>query len=154
VSVLYLSYNKEKYWGGETMNLENCPNCGRLFVKSPFRDICGSCYREEEEAFEKVYRFLRKRENRMATMTQIIDATGVKESLLIKFIKSGRLQLAQFPNLGYPCDRCGTLIREGRMCANCSKDLNKQLEMLQKEEEMKKHRQVKNVYYTKESAEN
>jgi flagellar operon protein (TIGR03826 family) len=135
------------------MNLENCPNCGSLFVKSPFRHICESCYREEEEAFEKVYHFLRKRENRMATMAQIVDATGVKESLLIKFIKSGRLQLAQFPNLGYPCDRCGRLIREGRMCVNCSKDLNKQLEKLQKEEEMKKQRQVENVYYTKESAE-
>jgi flagellar operon protein (TIGR03826 family) len=135
------------------MNLENCPNCGRLFVKNQFRHICESCYREEEEAFEKVYRFLRKRENRMATMAQIIDATGVKESLLIKFIKSGRLQLAQFPNLGYPCDRCGTLIREGRMCANCSKDLNKQLEMLQKEEEMKRRPQVESVYYTKESTE-
>jgi flagellar operon protein (TIGR03826 family) len=151
-----LSYNegKREVLGGETMNLENCPNCGRLFVKNAFRDICESCYREEEEAFEKVYHFLRKRENRMATMAQIIDATGVKESLLIKFIKSGRLQLAQFPNLGYPCDRCGTLIREGRLCVNCSKDLNKQLEVLQKEEEMKKHLHVEKVYYTKEADEN
>jgi flagellar operon protein (TIGR03826 family) len=145
---------REKYWGGETMSLENCPNCGNLFVKSPFRDICESCYREEEEAFEKVYRFLRKRENRMATMAQIVDATGVKESLLMKFIKSGRLQLAQFPNLGYPCDRCGKLIREGRLCANCLTDLNKQLEMVQKEEEMKKHHQMRSVYYTKKDDEN
>jgi flagellar operon protein (TIGR03826 family) len=136
------------------MNLENCPNCGRLFAKNPFRDICESCYREEEKAFEKVYHFLRKRENRMATMAQIADATGVKESLLMKFIKSGRLQLAQFPNLGYPCDRCGTLIREGRLCVNCSKDLNKQFEMLQKEEEMKKQRHVEKIYYTKEADEN
>jgi flagellar operon protein (TIGR03826 family) len=136
------------------MSLANCPNCGNLFVKNPFRDICESCYREEEEAFEKVYRFLRKRENRMATMAQIVDATGVKESLLMKFIKSGRLKLAQFPNLGYPCDRCGKLIREGRLCANCSKDLNKQLEMVQKEEEMKKRRHVENVYYTKKGDEN
>ncbi|BDG37529.1 TIGR03826 family flagellar region protein [Saccharococcus caldoxylosilyticus] len=130
------------------MSLANCPNCGSLFVKNQFRHICESCYREEEEAFEKVYRFLRKRENRMATMAQIVDATGVKESLLMKFIKSGRLQLAQFPNLGYPCDRCGRQIREGRLCVNCSKDLNQQLEMLQKEEEMKKHRHVEKVYYT------
>jgi flagellar operon protein (TIGR03826 family) len=145
---------REKYWGGETMSLENCPNCGNLFVKSPFRDICESCYGEEEEAFEKVYRFLRKRENRMATMAQIVDATGVKESMLMKFIKSGRLQLAQFPNLGYPCDRCGKLIREGRLCANCSTDLNKQLETLQKEEEMKKRHQMRSVYYTKKDDEN
>ncbi|GMB09138.1 TIGR03826 family flagellar region protein [Thermolongibacillus altinsuensis] len=136
------------------MSLENCPNCGRLFIKSQFRDICQSCYREEEEAFEKVYHFLRKRENRMATMAQVVEATGVKESLLMKFIKSGRLKLAQFPNLGYPCDRCGTLIREGRLCANCSTDLSKQLEMLQKEEEMKKRRHMERVYYTKEDDEN
>jgi flagellar operon protein (TIGR03826 family) len=132
------------------MNLENCPNCGSLFVKNKLRDICENCYREEEKDFEKVYNFLRKRKNRMATITQIVEATGVKESLLIKFIKSGRLQLAQFPNLGYPCDRCGTLIREGRLCVNCSTDWNKQLEMLQKEEEMKKRRHVGSVYYTKE----
>jgi flagellar operon protein (TIGR03826 family) len=136
------------------MNLANCPNCGSLFVKNQFRDICENCYREEEEAFQKVYHFLRKRENRMATIAQIVDATGVKESLVIKFIKSGRLKIAQFPNLGYPCDRCGTLIRQGRLCANCSKDLNKQLEMLQKEEEMKKRSNVEKVYYTKDGDKN
>jgi flagellar operon protein (TIGR03826 family) len=140
---------REKLLGGETMNLANCPNCGRLFVKNQFRHICENCYQEEEEAFQKVYHFLRKRENRMATIAQIVDATGVKESLVIKFIKSGRLKIAQFPNLGYPCDRCGTLIRQGRLCANCSKDLNKQLEMLQKEEERKKSHHVENIYYTK-----
>jgi flagellar operon protein (TIGR03826 family) len=136
------------------MNLENCPNCGGLFVRNQFRDICESCYREEEKEFEKVYHFLRKRENRMATMAQVVKATGIKESLLIKFIKSGRLKLAQFPNLGYPCDRCGTLIREGRLCINCSTHLNKQLEMLQKEEEMKKRRHVGRIYYTKGNEEN
>jgi flagellar operon protein (TIGR03826 family) len=140
--------------GGGTMSLENCPNCGSLFIKTKFRDICEGCYREEEKQFEKVYQFLRKRENRMATMAQVVEATGVKESLLMKFIKSGRLKIAQFPNLGYPCDRCGALIREGRLCANCSTDLNKQLEMLQKEEEMKKRRHVGRIYYTKGNEEN
>ncbi|WP_199426521.1 TIGR03826 family flagellar region protein [Thermaerobacillus caldiproteolyticus] len=130
------------------MNLENCPNCGSLFVKSQFRDICESCYKEEEKQFEKVYQFLRKRENRMATMTQVVNGTGVKESLLIKFIRNGRLKLAQFPNLGYPCDRCGKIIREGKLCANCLKDLNQQIEKLQKEE-MKKKRQASTVYYVK-----
>ncbi|BDG45768.1 MULTISPECIES: TIGR03826 family flagellar region protein [Parageobacillus] len=134
------------------MNLANCPNCGRLFVRNSFRDICENCYKEEEEAFKTVYDFLRKRENRMATMAQIVDATGVKESLLIKFIQSGRLKLAQFPNLTYPCARCGALIRQGKLCENCLKDLNEQLEALQREEERK--RQARSVYYTKKNAEN
>ncbi|HZG59670.1 MAG TPA: TIGR03826 family flagellar region protein [Anoxybacillus sp.] len=136
------------------MKLENCPNCGRLFVRNQFRDICENCYREEEKEFEKVYNFLRKRENRLATIAQIVEATGVKESLLMKFIKTGRLKIAQFPNLGYPCDRCGALIREGKLCVNCSTDLNKQLEMLQKEEEMKKNRQIRSIYYTRKVGEN
>jgi flagellar operon protein (TIGR03826 family) len=131
------------------MNLENCPNCGSLFVKNRFRDICEKCYREEEKQFEKVYTYIRKRENRMATMSQVVQATGVEEQLIIKFIKTGRLQLAQFPNLGYPCDRCGTLIREGKLCLNCKEDLSKQLEELKKEEDMNKHRQQTTVYYTK-----
>lgn len=128
------------------MNLENCPVCGRLFVRSPFRDICPSCHEEEERQFQTVVQFLRRRENRLATMEQIVDATGVPETLLVKFIKSGRLTLAQLPNLGYPCDRCGKLIREGRMCADCSKDLQGQLEMVKKEEQKKK--QVFRTYYT------
>ncbi|MED3664191.1 TIGR03826 family flagellar region protein [Geobacillus stearothermophilus] len=129
------------------MNLENCPVCGRLFVRSPFRDICPSCHEEEERQFQTVVQFLRRRENRLATMEQIVEATGVPETLLVKFIKSGRLTLAQLPNLGYPCDRCGKLIREGRMCADCSKDLQRQLEMAKKEEEQKK-KQVFRTYYT------
>lgn len=131
------------------MNLANCPNCGRLFVKNSFRDICENCYKEEEDAFEIVYNFLRKRENRMATMAQIVEETGVKESLLMKFIQSGRLKIAQFPNLSYPCARCGALIRQGKLCENCLKDLNEQLEALQKEEERK--RRARSVYYTKKN---
>ncbi|NNV07384.1 TIGR03826 family flagellar region protein [Geobacillus sp. C56-T2] len=129
------------------MSLENCPACGRLFVRSPFRDICPSCHEEEERQFQIVAQFLRRRENRLATMEQIVAATGVSEMLLTKFIKSGRLTLAQLPNLGYPCDRCGKLIREGRMCADCSKDLQGQLEMVKKEEEQKKQ-QAFRTYYT------
>ncbi len=131
------------------MNLENCPNCGGLFVKNRFRDICEKCYREEEKQFEKVYTYIRKRENRMATISQIVQATGVEERLIFKFIKTGRLQLAQFPNLGYPCDRCGTLIREGKLCIHCKEDLSQQLEELKKEEDMNKHRQQTTVYYTR-----
>ena len=131
------------------MNLANCPECGGLFVKSEFRLTCEKCFREEEKQYEIVYNYLRKRENRMATMMQVVEATGVKESLIIKFVKAGRLHLSQFPNLGYPCDRCGTLIRDGRLCADCSQDLQKQIDDLQKMEEEKKQRFMGRIYYGK-----
>jgi flagellar operon protein (TIGR03826 family) len=113
------------------MELLNCPTCNAIFVKNRFRDVCEKCYREEEKAYETVYQFLRKRENRAATMSQVVEATGVEEDLLYKFIRKGRLKLTQFPNLGYPCDRCGKLIREGRVCETCANDIKNELEIFE-----------------------
>lgn len=128
--------------------LDNCPKCGRLFVKNQFRDICEVCYKEEEKLFEKVYNFLRKRENRTATLAQVVAATEVDETLIIKWIKKGRIQLLQFPNLGYPCDKCGKLIREGRLCSECNQGLQQQLQKLEEEKQRQIDKQ-RMTYYTK-----
>ncbi|TRM10237.1 hypothetical protein FH966_00065 [Lentibacillus cibarius] len=106
--------------------LANCSRCGTVFVKTA-RDICPSCYKEEEQAFQVVYRFLRKRENREATMNEIIKATGVEEALIIKFVKTGRLRTSEFPKLAYPCERCGVAIVRGRFCASCIEQLKNDL---------------------------
>src|SRR5690625_6316215 len=71
--------------------LANCANCNQVFVKT-VRDICRDCYEAEEKAFEIVYRFLSKRKNREATLKEIVEATEVEESLIIKFIKEKRLR--------------------------------------------------------------
>ncbi|RAK19922.1 flagellar operon protein (TIGR03826 family) [Anoxybacillus vitaminiphilus] len=125
--------------------LINCPRCGRLFIKNRFRDVCEQCYREEEQLFEKVYQFLRKRENRTATMAQVVKETGVSERLIVKWIKAGRIKLVHFPNLGYPCEKCGKMIREGRICKECNMDLQKQLKQL--EQEQQRLRQQNNPTY-------
>jgi flagellar operon protein (TIGR03826 family) len=127
--------------------LTNCPKCGRLFVKqSSIRDVCDQCYKEEEKLFEKVYSFLRKRENRTATMAQVVETTGVSESLITKWIRMGRLQLVLFPNLGYPCESCGAMIREGQLCPKCRTKL--QTELKRAEEEKQRERLKFKTYYT------
>jgi flagellar operon protein (TIGR03826 family) len=131
--------------------LANCPKCGRLFVKHSIRDVCEQCYKEEEALFEKVYQFLRKRENRTATMAQVVEATGVSESLITKWIKIGRLQLVHFPNLGYPCESCGTMIRDGQLCPKCRTKLQTQLKQL--EEEKQRQRQRMATYYVQKDEE-
>ncbi|WP_368297467.1 TIGR03826 family flagellar region protein [Cytobacillus firmus] len=118
--------------------LSNCPKCDAIYVKSQFRDVCQDCWKEEEKAYETVYQFIRKRENRTAKMLEVVDATGVKEELIIKFIKTGRLKLAHFPNLGYPCEKCGTSIREGKLCGSCAVELRKDLQLFTAEEERRK----------------
>ncbi|MBP2241975.1 flagellar operon protein (TIGR03826 family) [Cytobacillus eiseniae] len=115
--------------------LSNCPNCNEIFLKTKFREICQNCWKEEEKAYETVYQFIRKRENRAATMDQVVNATNVDEELILKFIKSGRLKLTQFPNLGYPCDKCGHIIRTGKLCDSCTEILKKELDIHHMEEE-------------------
>lgn len=111
--------------------LRNCPTCGEFFNYTGVRDVCGKCAREEEEMYEKVYRFLRRRENRAATIERIVEMTGVTEELLFKWVRRGRLQTAMFPNLGYPCDNCGSLTKKGKLCAACTEDLQSDLRKFQ-----------------------
>lgn len=117
--------------------LANCPQCDALFMKNNLRDVCDKCYKEEEKMFETVYKFIRKRENRTATHEMVIEATGVDDELLYKWVRKGRLQPAQFPNLGYPCESCGTMITTARLCRSCSTGIQNDLEVHEKEEQRK-----------------
>jgi len=78
---------------------------------------------DEEKMYEEVYRFLRRRENRAATIERIVEVTGVTETLLHQWVRKGRLQPALFPNLGYPCDNCGKLTIKGKLCADCTAEI-------------------------------
>ena|SRR5690625_2477459 len=130
--------------------LGNCSRCGKVFAKS-IRDICMSCYREEEKAFQKVYRFLSKRKNREATLNEIVEATDVEEELIIKFLKQNRLRASQFPKLAYPCEKCGSNIIEGRLCSTCSSEIRTKIEHHEKIEKRLAERKAKereSIYYT------
>lgn len=112
--------------------LINCPRCDSLFVKS-LRDVCPNCHKKEEEDFRKVYEYVRKRENRMASVPEVEEATGVPEKLIQKFVKQGRISVHSFPNLEYPCESCGKMIKEGRICAACKGNITSGLNRMDSE---------------------
>ena len=128
--------------------LPNCPNCQSLFVKNPFRDVCETYYKNEESIYREVYRSIRKRENRTASIAQVVNATGIEESLLMKWIRSGRLQIISNSNLGYDCEHCG----EGRFCESCREDLRADLEKYEQDEAIRKRDEERErlmTYYRK-----
>lgn len=131
--------------------LSNCQRCDEVFVKTT-RDICPNCYKEEEAAFQVVYKFLNIRKNRQATILEIIDKTGVEEELILKFIKEKRLRTSDFPSLAYPCEKCGTSIVEGKLCEECTNELKKELEyhedISEKQAQMRELEKTKSVYYS------
>ncbi|WCK55484.1 flagellar protein [Aneurinibacillus sp. Ricciae_BoGa-3] len=116
--------------------INNCPHCGKLFLKS-VRDICPDCYKEIEAEYQQCYKFMRKKESRSCTIMELSEATRVSISQITRFILEGRLQIMDHPNLSYACKSCGASIRTGVMCENCRKEFSKQLTQLSEDEERK-----------------
>lgn len=131
------------------MEMKNCESCGAVFV-DPVRTICRDCYYKEEEAFQTVYRFITKKKNREATITEIVKATGVEEELIIKFLKQNRLRASEFPKLSYPCESCGVDIVEGRLCDDCKQEIKRNLSIHQNIERVRREMEDDKdpVYYT------
>ncbi|GAA0285708.1 flagellar operon protein (TIGR03826 family) [Gracilibacillus halotolerans] len=130
--------------------LANCTRCGKLYAKT-VKDVCPDCVKEYEKMFEIVYTFLRKRENRQATIPEIVEATGVEEKVILQFVKEKRLRQSQFPNLSYPCERCGNPIVEGKLCSSCVGNLQSELEKHQEEDKRKREEAAKTrTYFTRD----
>ncbi|MBY0223506.1 MULTISPECIES: TIGR03826 family flagellar region protein [Sporosarcina] len=134
--------------------LRNCPTCGDFFNYTGVRDVCAKCAMNEEKMYETVYRFLRKRENRAANIDRIVEATGVTESLLHRWVRKGRLQPALFPNLGYPCDKCGSLTTTGKLCVKCTDEIKRELNTIEAAEELREamKEQDRATYYSQKDS--
>jgi flagellar operon protein (TIGR03826 family) len=112
------------------MNLDNCPRCGKLFAKG-FKEVCPSCLREIDKEYQLCADFLR--ENKGSTIHEVSDATSVTIRQITKFIREGRISIVNAPNLSYPCESCGTLIRDNHLCDDCRTRLTKAARTLQSE---------------------
>lgn len=107
--------------------LANCVRCDALFVKT-VRDVCPKCSQEIEAEYDKCAKFLRKRENRGANIHQVSEETGVSIKQITRFIKEGRISIEGNPNMDYPCENCGLLIRVGSMCDACARDFKRTID--------------------------
>ncbi|MEW9702585.1 TIGR03826 family flagellar region protein [Paenibacillus sp. SI8] len=104
------------------MNVANCPRCGKIFVKG-FADVCPNCLKDLEQQYDKCLKFLR--ENKGANINDLSEATGVTVKQITKFIREGRISIVNAPNMTYPCEVCGNLIREKAICESCRMKLVK-----------------------------
>lgn len=117
------------------MNVDNCPRCGRLYVKN-LMNLCQPCIKDLEHEYEICVEYLRK--NRGTTIQELSDVTEISIKEITRFIREGRISIANAPNMMYPCEVCGTLIREGHMCDSCRNRLTKDLTNAARENEDKK----------------
>lgn len=104
------------------MGLANCKECGKLYVQNT-AGLCPECFKAEEEYEAKVARYLR--DYARASLSEIHEATGVPEKIILRMIKTGRITGAS--DIAYPCETCGKLIVEGRVCAECGRRVLSQI---------------------------
>ncbi len=104
------------------MNLTNCPRCGKLFSKT-FREVCNNCHLELEKDYERCVEHLRL--NKGLDIQQLSEDMEITIKQITKWIREGRISLINAPNLSYPCESCGTLIRENNICGSCKNRLQR-----------------------------
>ncbi len=69
--------------------VEACKGCGGLFPFLP-RGICADCIDLREQRYTEVREWLL--DNRGASLLQAVQETGIEESLIMEFIREGRLE--------------------------------------------------------------
>jgi flagellar operon protein (TIGR03826 family) len=123
-----------------SLNVANCPKCGKVYVKNIINDICPSCVKAIDLQCETCIKYLR--ENRGTSLQDLSDATEVPVTTIIKFMRDGRITTVANRNLFYPCEVCGTDIRERNMCDSCrqklKKDVRNTIEDHKREETLRK----------------
>ena len=102
------------------MEMRNCKKCGRVF--SSFGDkICPDCKREEDELFTRVKEYIYDHPH--ASIKEVAEETEVEEDIILRFMREGRIEVADDSLSTLTCEKCGAAIRTGRYCANCQKQL-------------------------------
>lgn len=117
------------------MSLDNCPRCGRLFNRG-FRDVCPVCVRDIDKEYQLCADYLR--ENKGAIISELSEMTGVSIKQITKFVREGRISIMNAPNMSYPCESCGTLIRDSNLCDSCRLRLTKDTRQMIDQEKNRK----------------
>ncbi len=106
-------------------NLRNCKRCGALFVYNG-NPLCQKCIAEDEEIYKMVREYIE--EHPKSTTFQVSEALDVPVDKILQFLREGKLELSdENINMLLACERCGTPIRSGRYCAECSLAMEEKL---------------------------
>lgn len=123
------------------MNVANCPRCGKVFVKG-FNDVCPNCVKEIDQQYERCVKYIR--ENKGTSINDLSEATEVSIKQITKFIREGRISIMNAPNMSYPCEVCGTLIRDKMICESCRSNLAKVVRNNTEDEQRRKDLNTQN----------
>ena len=112
--------------------LKNCKKCKRIFPYIAGVQICEACKKDEEKLFEQIWEYLR--DNPGVSMPQVAEELQVPYEQLMKYVREGRIQVkSPDGKLLLFCEKCGEIIKSGRICDRCEKGLTKELQSAAKD---------------------
>lgn len=119
------------------MEIRNCPQCGKVFAYIR-RNLCPECMQKEEESFQVIRDYIRNHPG--STVLSVAENTGVKEDVILRFLREGRLESGTvlLAESSLRCEMCGSSISSGKLCEKCANKLRKgfagEIKQEQKEE--------------------
>lgn len=106
------------------MNVRNCRKCGRVFnyVMGPV--ICPRCREDLEGKFQEVKKYVQDHPG--ADITEVSTECDVEPPQIRQWIREERLQFADDSPIRLPCENCGAMIKSGRFCESCKREMSKE----------------------------
>lgn len=103
------------------MNVRNCRKCGRIFNYVVGPHICPACREKQEEKFQEVKNFIRN--NKDATINVVSEECDVEIPQIQQWVREERLAFSDDSPIGVSCENCGTMIKTGRFCEKCKREM-------------------------------
>ncbi len=114
------------------MNVRNCRKCGRIFNYAIGPVICPRCKEKVEEKFQEVKKFVQ--DNGSAGISQISSECNVEIQQIQQWIREERLVFSEDSPIGIECESCGTMIKTGRFCEKCKREMVKEFSPVDKKQ--------------------
>lgn len=112
------------------MNVRNCRKCGKLYNHTGRGFVCPACLEESEKQFQTVKEYIR--ENTGAGIHEVAEACEVDVAQIRQWVREERLAFADDSPIGLNCEHCGAVIKTGRYCEKCKKEMASEMESLSK----------------------
>ncbi len=114
------------------MNVRNCRKCGRIFNYALGPVICPMCKEKVEKKFQEVKKFVQ--DNISVGIPQISKECDVEVQQIQQWIREERLVFSEDSPIGIECESCGTMIKTGRFCEKCKREMVKEFSPAEKKQ--------------------
>lgn len=126
------------------MENRNCKKCGKVFRYISGYPLCKECKELDEEQYKMVREYIK--EHPGTNIEQVASALNISHQQILRYLREERLEISQRSDKFILCELCGSIIKTGRFCESCKREINKELN---KEYSNK----LDNVYYYNEEEE-